>query len=229
LLVLTEVYRQQQWLFDNNKQSIEDRIVSLSQPNIRPIVRGKAGKSVEFGAKLSASCFEGYIFLYRMSWDNFNESGDLKAQVEADHSFTGYYPESVHADRIYRNRENRAWCKEKGIRLSGPPLGRPPANVSKSKKRQALEDERIRNAIEGKFGQGKRRFGLNRVMAKLDNTSSTVIAITFLVMNLATWWRRVFCVFLCLFGKRTPVFGLNIIYNYNWVESMPKKLIFNQA
>jgi IS5 family transposase len=102
LLVLTEVYRQQQWLFDNNKQSIEDRIVSLSQPHIRPIVRGKAGKSVEFGAKLSASCFEGYVFLDRMSWDNFNESGDLKAQVEAYHRFTGYYPESVHADRIYR-------------------------------------------------------------------------------------------------------------------------------
>jgi len=61
LLVLTEVYRQQQWLFDNNKQSIEDRIVSLSQPHIRPIVRGKAGKSVEFGAKLSASCFEAIL------------------------------------------------------------------------------------------------------------------------------------------------------------------------
>ncbi len=214
LLVLTEVYRQQQWLFDNKKQSIEERIVSLSQPHIRPIVRGKAGKKVEFGAKLSASCFEGYVFLNRMSWDNFNESGDLKAQVEAYHRLTGYYPESVHADRIYRTRENRAWCKEKGIRISGPPLGRPPANVSKSKKKQALEDERIRNAIEGKFGQGKRRFGLNRVMAKLDNTSGTVIAITFLVMNLATWWRRVFCVFLCLFGKRTPVFRLKIIYNY---------------
>ena len=60
LLVLTEVYRQQQWLFDNNKQSIEQKIVSLSQPHIRPIVRGKAGKKVEFKAKLSASCFEGY-------------------------------------------------------------------------------------------------------------------------------------------------------------------------
>ena len=99
--------------------------------------------------------------------------------------------------------------------------------MSKAKKRQALEDERIRNAIEGKFGQGKRRFGLNRVMAKLDNTSGTVIAITFLVMNLATWWRRVFCVFLCLFGKRTPVLKLKIIYNYCWVESMQKRPIFS--
>ena len=154
---------------------------------------------------------------------------EKKKDVEADYKFTGYDPESVHADRIYRNRENRAWCKEKGIRISGPPLGRPPANVSKSKKKQATDDERIRNAIEGKFGQGKRRFGLNRVMAKLDNTSGTVIAITFLVMNLATWWRRVFCVFLYLFGKRTPVFSLKIIYSYNWVESIQNKLIFNRA
>ena len=216
-------------MFDNNKQSIADRIVSLSQPHIRPIVRGKAGESVEFGAKLSASCFEGYVFLDRMSWDNFNESGDFKAQVEAYHRFTGYYPESVHADRIYRNRENRAWCKEKGIRMSGPPLGRPQANVSKEKKKQALEDERIRNAIEGKFGQGKRRFGLNRVMAKLDNTSGTVIAITFLVMNLATWWRRVFCVFLCRGWKTMPIFGSNIICVYNLLRLRQEKLIFNSA
>ncbi|MEG4031973.1 MULTISPECIES: IS5 family transposase [unclassified Microcoleus] len=229
LLVLTEVYRQQQWLFDNNKQSIEDRIVSLSQPHIRPIVRGKAGKSVEFGAKLSASCFEGYVFLDRMSWDNFNESWDLKAQVEAYHRFTGYYPESVHADRIYRTRSNRAWCKERGIRISGPPLGRPPATVSKSKKKQAKEDERIRQAIEGKFGQGKRRFGLNLVMTKLDNTSQTAIAITFLVMNLSTWWRRVFFVFLCRSGKAMPVFGFNIIYTYVLLKLKPEKLIFNSG
>jgi len=137
LLVVSEVYRQQWELFKKNKQSIEDRIVSLSQPQIRPIVRGKAGQPVEFGAKLSASSFEGYVFLDRISWDNFNESGDFKAQVEAYRNFTGSYPESVHVDRIYRTRENRAWCKERGIRISGPHDGRPPANVSPEKKKQA--------------------------------------------------------------------------------------------
>jgi len=222
MLVLTEVARQQQWLFDNNKQSIEDRIVSLSQPHIRPIVRGKAGKSVELGAKISASYFEGYLFLDRMSWDNFNESGELKAQVEAYYSFTGYYPELVHADRIYRTKENRAWCKEKGIRISGPPLGRPPANVSKERKKQAAYDEKIRNTIEGKFGQGKRRFSLARIMAKLENTSRTAIAITFLVINLSTWWRRVFCVFLCYSGKTIAVFGLSIIGAYISLRSIRK-------
>jgi transposase, IS5 family len=201
LLVIAEIYRQQLWLYENKKQSIDDRIVSLSQPHIRPIVRGKAGKPVEFGAKLSASCFNGYVFLDHLSWDNFNESGDLKTQVEEFKTFTGYYPESVHVDKIYRTRENRAWCKERGIRISGVPLGRPPANISKEKKKQALEDERIRSSIEGKFGQAKRRFGLNKVMAKLSYTSETVIAITFLVMNLSTWLYRVFCLFYLNFGK----------------------------
>jgi len=214
LLVVGEVYRQQLWLYENKKQSIDDRIVSLSQPHIRPIVRGKAGKSVEFGAKLSASCFDGYVFLDHISWDNFNESGDLKTQVEAFKNYTGYYPESVHVDKIYRTRENRAWCRERGIRISGVPLGRPPKNVSKEKKKQALQDERIRNCIEGKFGQAKRRFSLSRVMAKLPHTTLTVIAITFLVMNLSTHLSRVFCAFLCLFFPNRPFLAIDIIEDY---------------
>jgi IS5 family transposase len=79
LLVVAEVYRQQQWIYENRTSRIDGRIVSLSQPHIRPIVRGKAGTSVEFGAKLSASIRDGYVFLDRISWDNFNESGDFKA------------------------------------------------------------------------------------------------------------------------------------------------------
>jgi len=146
------VYRQQQWMWSNNKQSIADRIVSITQPHIRPIVRGKAGTAVEFGAKLSATCVDGYVFLSRISWDNFNESVDLKGQIEAYKKLVGVYPESVHVDKIYRTRENRAWCKERGIRISGPPLGRPKLKVSKEARKQALEDEKIRNEIEGKFG-----------------------------------------------------------------------------
>jgi transposase, IS5 family len=102
LLVCQEVYRQQSWMYQNKTNRIDDRIVSLTQPHVRPIVRGKAGKATEFGAKLSASSCDGYIFLDRISWDNFNESGDLVAQVEAFKEFTGHYPESVHVDQIYR-------------------------------------------------------------------------------------------------------------------------------
>ncbi|NER40186.1 MAG: IS5 family transposase [Oscillatoria sp. SIO1A7] len=189
-LVGNEIYRQQKCMWENNKDVIEDRIVSLTQPHIRPIKRGKAKADTEFGSKLSASCFDGYVFLEHLSLNNYNESGEFKNQVEAYKEYTGYYPESVHVDKIYRTRDNRNWCKEKGIRMSGSPLGRPPKNTRKEAKKQAQLDERVRNEIEGKFGLGKRRYSLNRVMTKLAETSETTIAITFLVINLSTLLRR---------------------------------------
>ena len=159
------------------------------------------------GAKLSVSCFDQYVFLDHLSWDNFNESGYFKTQVEAYKNLTGYYPSSVHVDKIYRTRENRAWCKERGIRISGPPLGRPPKNVSKETKKQALDDERFRNGIEGKFGQAKRRYSLDCIMTKRHETSETSIAITFLVINLSTLLRQVYCLFMSLF-LNSSIFGL---------------------
>ena len=222
MLVIAEVYRQQLWMYENESNRIDDRIVSITQPHIRPIVRGKAGKPVEFGAKLSVSCFENYVFLDHLSWDNFNESGDFKKQVEAYKNFTGYYPSSVHVDKIYRTRENRAWCKERGIRISGPPLGRPPKNVSKETKKQALDDERFRNAIEGKFGQAKRRYSLNCIMTKRHETSETAIAITFLVINLSTLLRQVYCLFMSLF-LNPSILGLRSDY---YIEKADIKVKF---
>ena len=192
LLVITELFRQQQWMYQNQTNRIDDRIVSLTQPHLRPIVRGKAGNPVEFGAKLSVSYIDGYCFLDHLSWDNFNESLDLKSQVIKYYQRFGHYPESLHVDQIYRTRANRAWCKERGIRLSGPPLGRRPANQSPELLQQQREDERYRNAIESKFGQAKRRFGLGRIMAKLSDTAESSIAITFLVINLEQLLKQLF-------------------------------------
>jgi hypothetical protein len=190
LLVIKELYRQQQSMYDRCSRRVEDRIVSISQPHIRPIVRGKASSDVEFGAKISVSLVDGYSFVDRINWDNYNESCDLIDQIESYRKRFGFYPESVHADKIYRTLDNRRWCKARGIRLSGPPLGRPKketesnAEQLKQEKRQHRQDEADRIAIEGKFGQGKRRFSLSRVMAKLARTSEAVIMVSFLVMNL---------------------------------------------
>jgi transposase, IS5 family len=96
LLVVTEVYRQPTRMYENESNRIDNRIVSITQPHIRPIVRGKAGKPVELLAKLSVSCFDQYVFLDHLSWDNFNESGDLKTQIQEYKNLTGYYPSSVH-------------------------------------------------------------------------------------------------------------------------------------
>lgn len=212
---MSEIYRQQLSMYKKNANRIEDRIVSINQPHIRPIVRGKAGSPVEFGAKISASCVDGYVFLDRLSWDNFNESQDFIAQVESYYQQTGYYPASVHVDKIYRTRSNRAYCKENGIRMSGVPLGRPRKNISVETKKQAIEDERIRSGIEGKFGQGKRRFSLNRIMTKLEESSQTSIAIIFLVMNLSQLLKEALIAFLCQFFPTIIFSGFIIMIDYS--------------
>ncbi len=192
LLVTRELFRQQLEMFQNNSNRVDDRIVSISQPHVRPIVRGKAGKPTEFGAKLSISVVGGFSFVDRLSWNNYNEGGDLEEQVETYRRRFGFYPESVHVDKIYRTRANRKFCKTHGIWMSGPSLGRKPLDVSAADKQQAASDESIRNRVEGKFGEAKRRFGLGRIMAKLASTSAAQISLSFLVMNLEEALRRFF-------------------------------------
>ncbi|MFC1637022.1 IS5 family transposase [Planctomycetota bacterium] len=190
LLVIQELYRQQSRMYKDRSHTIADRIVSIYQPHVRPIVRGKVKSPVEFGAKISVSLVDGFSFVDTLSWDAFNESSDLVSQVETYRHRFGFYPASVHADKIYRTRDNRRFCKKYGIRLSGPPLGRPKQVTEANKaeraqaRRQQRQDELDRNAIEGKFGQGKRRFTLSRIMAKLAETSEAVIMVSFIVMNL---------------------------------------------
>lgn len=225
LLVVSEIYRQQLYMNDNKEKRIDDRIISIEQPHIRPIVRGKVGKPVEFGGKISASIYENFVFLDKLSWSNFNESQYLKEQVEKYFEYMGCYPESIHVDQIYRTRENRRYCQEKGIRMSGKALGRPPKNVSKELQKQAREDEIIRNRIEGKFGEGKRRYGLNRIMTKLPQTSATVIAMSFLVMNLSYLYRQVLLLFLCLFSEIKCFLASLIMINYQYLNKDKEKII----
>lgn len=186
LLVATEVLRQQTQMQQTKRHSIPGRIVSLAQPQVRPIVRGKSGTPVEFGAKISVSVVDGFTYVERISWDAYNESADLASQIEAYRRRYGRYPESVHADKIYRTRANHAYCKARGIRMSGVRLGRPPADqeIRKAVRRQIREDERKRVEVEGKLGESKRTYGLDRVATKRADTSETTIVMAVIVMNL---------------------------------------------
>ena len=222
LLIIQELCRQQLWMYTHRCHRIADRLVSLSQPHVRPIVRGKAGTPVEFGAKISVSVVDGVSFVDRISWDAYNESVDLVPQLDAYRRRFGHDPASVHVDQIYRTRENRRSCAGRGIRLSGPRLGRPrkvneaTAEQVKHDHQQVHDDATARMAIEGKFGQGKRRFGLGRLMAKLARTSETMIQVSFLVMNLehlltravfdwlACWWQVWRSTWNGLLGARWP-------------------------
>lgn len=189
LKVIELVYAQQKQMYEQGSKRVDDRIVSLNQPWVRPIVRGKAKAPVEFGAKIAVSLVDGYLSIERLSWDAFHEGKTFQESVERYRADTGVYPKRALTDKAYRTRENLQYCKERGIRLSGPKLGRPPKD--KGLYRQQLLEERMesgeRSAVESAFGVGKRRYGLNLIMERLQETSEVAIHTCILTMNL---WKR---------------------------------------
>ncbi len=186
LQTIIRVYEQQKWMYDNKTHSCPDRIVNIFQPWVRPIVRGKEKNKTEFGAKINASEVNGFCRIDKFSWDAYNESTNMEAQVENFHTVYGCYPKVLLADKIYLTRKNRKYLKEKGIEIYGKPLGRPPKipTETPSQKYRKKKKAAQRNHIEGKFGQGKRAYGLNNIKARLPETSESWINAIIFVMNL---------------------------------------------
>jgi hypothetical protein len=200
--VIQHVYDQQWKMYRDKSRRCDDRIVSISQPYVRPIVRGKQNKPVEFGAKLSVSLTgEGLACIDHLRWDAFHEGSDLESQVEAYRERYGAYPESVLGDPVYGTRDNRRYLKQRGIHFAGKPLGRPKkvtlTNRDELKRLQAQRREEYlqRIPIEGKFGQGKNGYRLNYIRAKRADTSTAWINSIFLVMNLLILLRIFFVPF----------------------------------
>ena len=200
------LYQQQEEMYRERKHQVKNRIVSISQPWVRPIVRGKAKAPVEFGAKVAIGVVNGFVTVEHLAWDAYNESTTLVDSIEKYRRDTGHYPKRILADKIYRTRENLKYCKEHGIRMNGPKLGRPPKclKVYAAQCRLEKEESGERNEVEGKFGVGKRIYRLDRIPTKLKDTSETTIHLVFLVMNIERRLR----VFLLPFFKC----GKNIIF-----------------
>ena len=182
LWVISTFYEQQKHMYDNNVNRCDDRIINISQPHIRPIVRGKQGKKVEFGSKLGVSLSNGYAKADTMSWNAYNESSDLPMQAQAYKTLYGYYPELIQVDKIYGTNANRTWCKERSIRLTVATKGKQ-KELTIYQKRKRKKEYAERNQVEGKFGQAKQGYNLNEIKAKLKSTSETWVGAIFFVVN----------------------------------------------
>ena len=184
--ILTTVYKQQLYMFENNTHTVENRIVSISQPYIRPIVRGKAKSPVEFGTKLDLSVDEdGMCRIEKLSFDAYNESVVLKTAIDNCKQSTGHYPERGLVDQIYRNRENITFCSGLGIRHSGKRLGRPKKDAdTKEVKKTAYQGNTDRIEVERKFSLAKRKFGLGLLLTKREDTTKASIVLSIIAMNI---------------------------------------------
>ncbi|MEX0994971.1 MAG: IS5 family transposase [Balneolaceae bacterium] len=201
--VIQLFYDQQKQMYDERSRSHPNRIVSIYQPWVRPIVRGKDKAKVEFGAKINISEYNGMSKIDTIGWEAYNESVDLPKQVERYKKTFGCYPELVLADRIYFNRANRAWLKAREIRIVGKPLGRPPKEeLSAYQKRKRRKERNQRNLVEGKIGQGKNGYGLGCIKARRQDTAESWMGAIFFVMNLVTLMKVAGDYFFSVFLRR---------------------------
>lgn len=208
MYVISEIYRQQQVMYDDKRKKISDRIVNVSQPWVRPIVRGKAGSPVEFGAKINISLTEKMVTVDYSSFDAFNEGKGLINQLKSFKERFGYYPEYALVDKIYLNRENRNFMKGNGIKHTGKPLGRR-GTEDRQKQAKLKKKNNQRNHVEGKIGQGKQKFGWDNLRTKTVASSLCAINLIALTMNMFALLKD------------------NLLLNYACMEDKTRTLITN--
>jgi hypothetical protein len=190
-------------MYDEKTHVVEDRIVSISQPYLRPIVRGKANAPVEFGAKVATAHIGGFTFIIHMDYNNFSEGNLLEQSAEEYKRIFGFYPRVIIGDKAYTTNENRRYCEKKGIRLSASKRGRKSEEFKEAERKQLYKDNCQRNAVEGDYGTVKRKYGLDLIMTKLYATTLTAISFGFFVKNM----ERVLRLLVLLFSRKMGYYG----------------------
>jgi len=170
--VITKVYRQQHNHFRSGdaRESIPDRIVSVSKPYVRPIVRGKEVKSVEFGAKCNNIQVDGISFIEKLSFNAFNEGTRLAHCIKMHKRLFGVEVKKIGGDASYAGNANREMCTSNGIQTSFVQKGKR-AKEKREKDFVRQELARVRaTAMEGSFGTQKEHYSLRRIKARKKET-----------------------------------------------------------
>jgi len=168
----------------------KEAIVSIDKPHIRPIVRGKEIKSVEFGSKLHKLQIDGISFIEHVSFDPFHEGNRLQKTIWRAQKLTGKKVRILGADAIYATNANRKYVTKRKIKTDFKPKGRPGRHKEhKSQLAQMITKERA-SRLEGSFGTDKAYFLLNKIKARTKKTELLWIFIGIHTSNALNIGRR---------------------------------------
>ena len=168
LSIIRKVLVQEKEMFEGRK--VSDRIVSIDRHYVRPIVRGKETKSVEFGAKVNNIQVDGISFIEHISFKDFNEGIRLKDCIHMQQKLMNVRVRYAAGDSIYANNANRKFCTKYGISTSFVRKGRAAKDEHLRKVlRSELSRERA-TRLEGSFGTQKQHYSLSRIKARNRKT-----------------------------------------------------------
>jgi hypothetical protein len=164
--IIRKVLKQQQEIFETGN-SVPDRIVSISKSYIRPIVRGKEVKAVEFGAKVNMIQFDGINFIEHLSFNAFNEGTRLVKSIRYGRSLFGKITH-ISADDIYATNANRKYSTAAHIVTNFKRKGRAGKHEVHRQiiSRELRKERTIR--MEGSFGTEKEHYGLQKIKARTE-------------------------------------------------------------
>ena len=165
LAIIHKICQQQKMYFETG-ENIKNRIVSIHKDYIRPIVRGKETKSVEFGAKVNKIMIDGISFIEHLSFNAFNEGTRLKSSIAKAQSLTQTKILAIGADKIYATNKNRTYCSEQGIKTDFIPKGRKPKNHKEKQLIRNMISKERSTRLEGSFGKDKNHYYLKKIKAK---------------------------------------------------------------
>lgn len=169
LYYIQTIYEQQKYMYDNKTNSVKNRIVSLFKPYIRPIVRGKENKRVEFGMKVQMSQVDNINFIDYLSYSAFNEGKYLKLTILKHNERFGFCSH-VGIDRIYGTNANRSYMSSEGILHCLPRKGRAPKDEKEQKKMREIIGRARATRMEGSFGNEKNHYNLRKIKARTEPT-----------------------------------------------------------
>lgn len=167
--IIKQVYKQQQLLYDHPGTKIDNRIVSLHKAYLRPIVRGKENKRVEFGMKVHEMQVDGINFIEHWNFNAFHEGIRMKQTIYRHQQLFRNTCRLFGGDRIYANNANRKYCSKLGIQTCFQPKGRPPIDAAVRKQKAQLRKligKHRATRLEGSFGNKKNHYLLGRIKAK---------------------------------------------------------------
>jgi len=162
---IEKIYEQQKAHFDTGER-IKDRIVSIQKDYIRPIVRGKEVKPVEFGAKVNKIQIDGINFIEHIDFNAFHEGNRFRYTVEKTQGLTRRKVKMAGADKIYATNKNRTYARSKSIQTDFIPKGKKPKDYKDKKVLRAIISKERATRLEGSFGKEKEHYHLKKIKAK---------------------------------------------------------------
>ena len=182
--------REQQWKIYFGKQAkVPDRIVSLHKPYVRPIIRGKEVKQVEFGAKINMLQVDGINFIEHLSYDNFNEGTRLQNAIHMQRRYFGACYQ-MGADAIYATNANRKYCTKNNIATSFVAKGNEGKYKEQKTQMRSILGKIRSTVLEGSFGNEKTHYGMDQIKARTEANEKVWIFFSLLTSNAAQIAKR---------------------------------------